>query len=76
MELTAHTVLGPIYFHTSGRLGNRSVTVRVPAAMRAELWLDRREKTALKKIGSGENGSLAYELPAGQEISLKLKYTS
>lgn len=74
-ELTAHTVLGPIHFHTFGRWGNRSVTVRVPAAMQAEIWLDRREKTALKRIGSGENGCLAYELPAGQEISFKLKYT-
>jgi alpha-L-rhamnosidase len=75
IQLTAQTALGPILFKTKGRSGNRELVITIPESMQAELWLDQREKITLKKLGSGERDTLAYELPSGKETTLVLKFT-
>ena len=74
LDTTLHTALGPIHFRTQGQGGKRNLSIRIPAAMEAEIWLDPREKVSLAKSRTNENGTISYRLPEGKESNLTLKY--
>ncbi len=75
LHLTAFLKPGPVVFKASGKPGNRKLALTVPAGMQAELWLDPREKVGLTQKGHGERNTISYELPAGRETVLTLKFS-
>ena len=76
LELTVHTVRGPIAFRAAGRPGRRALTLRLPEGCEAELVLSREEKVELAPApGAAPIGSLRYRVPAASEIALNLKLT-
>jgi len=76
LELTVHTVRGPIAFRAAGRLGSRALTLRLPEGCDGELVLPREEGVELAPApGPAPVGSLRYRVPAANEITLNLKLT-
>jgi len=76
LELTVHTVKGPIHFKSVGRLGDRKLTLVTPASGQGELVLDLREEIDLHVLKlNKQNNTKHYQLPSAQKINLKLKYT-
>ncbi len=76
LSLTANTVIGPIRVETKGLLGNRVVTLEMPADGAGEIALDPREAVPLRRLkGKGSLSRARYRLPAGEKIVLTLKYT-
>ncbi len=76
LELTAHTVKGPIHFKSVGKSGNRKLTLVSPASGQGELVLDSREVIDLPVIKiNKQHNTKHYQLPVGKEIILNLKYT-
>jgi hypothetical protein len=77
LELTVHSVQGPIEFNGRGKIGNRDVTVKLPSGCEGELVVDQRETLTLNPI-SGSNvpsGLARYRLAAGESTSVHLKFT-
>ncbi len=75
LDLTAHTVRGPLRFVARGEVGNRGLTLEPPPGCQAELVLRREEVVALPRAGGeAPDGHVRYVLPARQ-VTLKLKYT-
>jgi hypothetical protein len=77
LELTVHSVQGPIEFSGRGKIGSREITVKLPSGCEGELVVDKRETLTLARMaGSAESGGLArYRLPAGETTSVHLKFT-
>ena len=76
MNLTAHTVRGPIRIAWEGTVGARKLTLETPQDGEGEIALDRREDVDLKRLrGEGALGRLRYRLPAGEKSTLNLRYT-
>ena len=77
LELTVNSVRGPIEFRGRGKLGNRALTLKLPADCEGELVVDKRESVTLKPVaGSTASSGLArYHLPAGATTSVNLKFT-
>ncbi len=77
LELTVHSVQGPIEFSGRGNFGSRELTVKLPSGCEGELVVDQRETLTLKPIaGSALPSGLArYHLAAGETTSLHLKFT-
>jgi len=77
LELTVKSVRGPIEFRGRGKLGNRALTLKLPADCEGELVVDKRESVTLKPVaGSTASSGLArYHLPAGATTSVNLKFT-
>jgi len=76
LELTAHTVKGPIRFKSVGKPGDRELTIVTPASGQGELVLDAREEIDLPVLKiNKQNNARHYQLPVAREIKLKLKYT-
>jgi len=76
LELTAHTARGDIVFRSRGQKGDRELRLRVPNGMEAELKLDSRETVALTPMpGRKEARYSHFDLPAGRETVLGLKFT-
>lgn len=76
LELTAHTVGGPIAIKTKGILGERELKISTPEGIEGEIALDGREKVQLKRLlGIGPLKRARFKLPAGEEVKLNLKYT-
>jgi hypothetical protein len=77
LELTVHSVQGPIEFSGRGKIGSRELTVNLPSGCEGELVVDQRETLVLKPIvGSPASGGLArYQLAAGETTSVHLKFT-
>jgi hypothetical protein len=74
-ELTAWTVPGAINFHTRGKLGDRDLTLSLPAGCAGELVVNRQENLNLRPApGPLPAGCQRYQLPAGI-INLHLKFT-
>jgi hypothetical protein len=77
LELTVHSVQGPIEFSSKGKLGARELTLKLPVGCEGELVVDRRESVALAPIAAPAASSHAarYRLPAGKTAALELKFT-
>ena len=75
LDLTAHTVRGPMRLRAVGKPGEREVTLEVPAACTAEVVLHRDELLALARTGrAAPAGHVRYNLPAGRAVTLRLRY--
>jgi hypothetical protein len=76
LELTAHTVQGPIRFHSRGGLGNREVNIGLPPGCEGELVLRPEETCHLTRIRSaGTPGFARYRLPAGESSAIRLRHS-
>ena len=76
LELTAHTVKGPLMFSARGKKGNREITLTIPAGCSGELVVCREEALKLPPAaGITPAGHHRYQLPSGKSITVNLKYT-
>jgi hypothetical protein len=77
LELTVHSVQGPIEFSGRGKIGSRELTVKLPSGCEGELVVDQRENLTLTPLaGSVTSSGLArYQLPAGRTTTVHLKFT-
>jgi len=77
LELTLHTVRGPIEFSSHGKLGNRDLTLALPPGCDGELVVNKSETLALEPIAGAvsSSGLTRYHLPAGKAASIRLKFT-
>jgi len=77
LELTVHSVQGPIEFSSRGKLGSRELTLKIPPGCEGELVVDARESLALKRVsGSTASPGLSrYHLPPGETTTVRLMFT-
>lgn len=76
LDAVAHTVRGPIRFHSQGILGNRLLTLALPSDCEGELIVKQQEKLDLPSIpGETLPGHIKYRLKAGCATDLLLRYT-
>ena len=76
LELTAHTVRGPIRMKWNGVVGERQLLIETPPEAEGEIALDKREEVLLKRVrGTGPLKRARYQLPAGKKVILNLRYT-
>jgi alpha-L-rhamnosidase len=76
LELTVHSVRGPIEFRSRGKAGSREVTVDLPGGCEGELVVDGRESLNLEPAASPAAQGLArYRMAPGKSTSVKLKFT-
>ena len=76
MDLIAYTVRGPIRMKWDGIMGERKLVIETPAEAAGEITLDKREDVTLKRLrGVGPLGRSRYQLPAGERVTLNLKFT-
>jgi alpha-L-rhamnosidase len=77
LELTVHSVRGPIEFSSRGRFANRGVSVGLPAGCEGELVVDRRERLTLEPVAAGASsqGLTRYRMAGGKSTSVTLKFT-
>ncbi|HEY5913724.1 MAG TPA: hypothetical protein VJA21_24310, partial [Verrucomicrobiae bacterium] len=74
-ELTAFTVRGPIRMQSRGPVGNREITLELPAEARGELVLSDAESPALPTAsGPAPAGCRRFILPTGGKTQLLLKH--
>ncbi len=73
LELTTHTVRGPLHFAARGKPGARELAITLPPDCEGELLLPREEKVTLERVaGSAPTGHVRYRIPAGETTTLKL----
>jgi alpha-L-rhamnosidase len=70
LELTVQTPHGPIAFSERGPMGLRTLQLTLPPGAEGEIWVNASEQLALPSTGKGR-----YRLPAGQSVTLELKFT-
>ena len=76
LALTAHTVRGPITFRSLGRLGDRTLHLRLPAGVEATLRVDQRETVDLpSSTGDAGRHMASFRLPTENDIVVHLHYT-
>jgi len=76
LELTVHSVPGPIRFAAKGTRGQRRMTLQLPARSEAEMMLDEREQVILEPAPrEAIRGHRRYLLPGGVAVELSLRYT-
>jgi hypothetical protein len=76
LDLTAHTVQGPIVISTKGLMGNREISIEAPPRGEGEIALDRNEKVLLRRLaGPAPLQRVRYRLPSGKKVTLNLKFT-
>jgi len=77
LELTVHSVQGPIEFSGRGKIGSRELTVKLPSGCEGEFVVDQRETLPLTPVaGSAASSGLArYRLPASRTTTVHLKFT-
>ena len=76
LELTAHTVRGAIRMKWDGVIGERQLVIGTPPEAVGEIALDKREDVSLKRLrGTGPLARARYQLPAGEKVTLNLRYT-
>jgi hypothetical protein len=77
LELTVHSVQGPIEFRGQGKVGSRELTVKLPSGCEGELVVDLRETLPLIPIAGfpSSSGLTRYQLAAGKTTSVHLKFT-
>ena len=74
LDLTAHTVKGPIRFRAEGQVGSRDLTLALPPGCEGEIVLRREESVPLERMpGPTPAGHSRYGLPAGQTTRLRLR---
>ena len=72
LELTSHTVKGPILFRSHGKLGNREVTISLPDGCAGELLVPRQETLDLEPVPSAGSEELRrYKLPKSGTVHLR-----
>ncbi|RYY31540.1 MAG: alpha-L-rhamnosidase, partial [Sphingobacteriaceae bacterium] len=65
-DITTNTIAGPIVFKSSGALGNRKLTLEVPAGTTAELVIDQREQLKFDKAPVSKiPGKTTYMIKGG-----------
>ena len=75
-SITTNTVAGPIIFKSNGLLGNRTVSLEVPAGTTAHLVVDKQENLNLKRADSTlRPGKRTYIIQGGTKTTLLLKHT-
>jgi hypothetical protein len=76
LELTAHTIKGPLVFSARGKKGNREITLTIPDNCAGELVVRREEALRLEPAaGVAPPGHRRYQLPSGKSITVQLKFT-
>jgi hypothetical protein len=77
LELTVHSVQGPIEFSGRGKIGSRELTLKLPSGCEGDLVVDQRETLTLKPIAgsASSSGLVRYLLPAGKTTAVQLKFT-
>jgi alpha-L-rhamnosidase len=76
LELTAHTVQGPLRFAARGKAGERELVLELPAGCTGELILRRDESVNLERAtGATPAGHMRYRLPPGKVTLPHLKLT-
>jgi alpha-L-rhamnosidase len=74
LELTTHTVLGPIQFNASGARGKRTLSLELPDKCEGELVLPANENPTLESLSSpAPAGCRRYRLLPGTKTVLELK---
>jgi alpha-L-rhamnosidase len=77
LELTAHTVRGPVRFSARGKPGQRELTLQLPAECEGEIVLRREEQVDLAKApGPVPPGHRRYRVPAGKPVIIRLGVAS
>jgi len=76
LSFTAHTPKGPISIRTNGLIGGRTIELQTPPDLDGEIQLPAEEEVALKRLpGSRLLRRVGYRLPAGERVTLPLKFT-
>ncbi len=75
LELTAHTVSGPIIVESQGLRGNRMLRLTLPPDAQGELVLSSEENIPLQPIGRTGQNLRHYRLPKNQTVTLMLRAT-
>ena len=76
LELTAHTIKGPLIFSARGKKGKREITLTIPDNCAGELVVPRDEALKLPSAsGVAPSGHRRYQLPSGKITTVDLKYT-
>jgi hypothetical protein len=77
LELTVHTVRGPIEFSSRGKLGNRELRLALPHGCEGELVVDQRESLILEPASGRApvSGHQHYRLFPGRSTTVQLKFT-
>ncbi len=76
LDLTAHTVCGPLSFRAQGYPGSRELRLELPPECEGELLLPAKEVVNLAPARTpAPTGLKRYLVPAGQAIELGLKFT-
>jgi hypothetical protein len=76
LELTAHTIKGPLVFSARGKKGNREINLTVPDNCAGELVVRREEALKLEPaVGVTTPGHRRYQLPSGRSTTVQLEYT-
>jgi hypothetical protein len=71
-----HTAQGPVHVSWSGKKGKRTIRIRVPVGVTAQLWVDEREKVKLALIPTGgQQGCQGYLLEGGKVWTETLRFT-
>ena len=73
LELTAHTVQGPIRFQSQGTLGSRELSLALPPGCEGELVVPLEENVTLSRLPETAAGLARYRLPASGPVKLNLK---
>ena len=74
LEVTAHTVQGPMRFVARGPAGNREIAIEMPPACAGEIILRQDESVALDRAPDpAPAGHARYRLPSGRPVKLRLK---
>jgi len=73
LDLTAHTVRGPIQFRSHGPLGQRELAIALPPTCGGELVLPVGEEPELEKLGRRQDGLNRYRLPMGASVRVRLR---
>ena len=76
LELVARTIHGPLHFKADGKMGARTIAIKLPSNCEAELVLPLRENVPLPQIAKNEATREArYLLARGSESTLLLRFT-
>ncbi len=73
LDLTAHTVRGPVRMTATGKPGAREITLEIPAGCEAELVLPAGQETGLQQLRAEPDGLARFKLPAGKTTVLRAK---
>ena len=77
LELTVHTVQGPIEFRSRGMIGSRELTLELPSGYEGELAVSGKENLEIESSVTtiARSGLARYRIPAGKTTAVRLRYT-